>query len=407
MSMRCWIYSFLLLSFGGLPLQGQTSSTGRTRSGIERLGSPTSVQAELEEDRIDAENSRFDEWTAWKDTLSEQYGLKFSLEYNSLGQLWSTSAVPQDGAASGNARFFGSWNLVNQGEKNHGSLVFRIDNRHRYTTLDPQNGSIAAGSALPAGTLMSGREWGVVNLQWSQAILDGRGGFVFGFTPADDYFHAYAMANPLTAFSNLAFSTGGEFALPDTGLGIASGLMLDDNWYVKGGVHDTNGLATDLNFDVFGDWELYKNVEFGWVSEQSQLFHDNFHVGLWHSDARMTAGVPEGWGVVGNASWYFDDERLMTFIRGGWSDGTAPLLNGQVSAGIGKNLRERDAFGLGVSWGSPSTPGVRDQWTTELFYRIQMGNVAVTPSIQFIRNPSYNLAEGAMIVGGLRGRVVF
>ena len=407
MKLRIYFLIGALVLFTAAFLQAQTSSTDRKVTGFERLGSPTSVQAELEEDRIDVENSGLDNWNAWKDTLSEQHGLKFSFEYNSLGQIWSTSAVPQEGAAGGLVRAFGSWTLVNQGEKDHGSLVFRIDNRHRYSTLDPQNGSIAAGSASPTGTLFSNREWGVVNLQWSQAILDGRGGFVVGFTPADDYFHAYGLANPLTAFSNLAFSTGGEIALPDTGLGVAGGLMLDENFYVKGGVHDANGMATDLNFDVFGDWELFKDIELGWVSSRGDLYTNNFHIGAWHSDARTMAGVQESWGFVGNASWYFEDSGVMPFIRGGWSDGAAPLLNGQVSAGLGKQCRERDLAGVGVAWGRPSTPGLKDQWTTELFYRIQLGNLAITPSVQFIRNPSFNLAEGAMIVGGLRGRVVF
>ena len=408
--MKTFLLIVTILPASFLPAWSQTAATeasARTQNNFARLGGPTSVQEELAEDRIDSQSSGLDNWNAWKDTIEEQYGLTFAFEYNSLGQLWSTSAVPQDGAAGGNTRFFANWNLLGKDTENPGSLVFRIDNRHRYSTLDPQNGSIAAGSALPTGSLFSSREWGIVNLQWSQTLLNGRAGMVLGFTPADDYFHAYALANPLTTFSNLAFSTGGEIAIPDTGFGVAGGLMINDHWYLKGGVHDANGDSTDLNFDVFGDWELYKNIEIGWSSSQEKLYLDNFHLGFWHADARSMAGVPESWGVVGNASWYWEDSGLLPFLRGGWSDGVAPLLNAQVSAGLGKKMRERDLAGAGVSWGDPSAPGVSDQWTTELFYRIQIRNFAITPSVQFIRNPSFNLAEGAMIVGGLRGRVVF
>lgn len=385
------------------PLGGRSSSSNNAA----RFGGPNSVEEALAEDRVDVERSGLDRWNAWKDGLDDRYGLKFSLEYNALGQGYSDSPVGEDWSASGNARFFGSWTLVGKDTPNPGSLVFRVDNRHAYTDLAPQDAGIAAGSALPTGSLFSGREWGLVNLQWSQVILDGRGGVVVGFTPADDYFHAYALASPLTAFSNLAFSTGGEIALPDTGLGIAAGTMLGEHWYWKGGVHDANGSSTAPSLDVIGDWELYKNLEVGWTSGQDKLFFNNLHLGVWHADERSEAGVPESWGIVGNASWYFEKYRLLPFLRGGWSDGDAALLDGQVSVGTGKQFRERDLAGIGVSWGSPSALGLRDQWTTELFYRFQFRNLAITPSVQWVANPALNPEEDQLFVGSLRARAVF
>ena len=406
------LYVAILLTTIAMPVIAQDAI--EPRAGVDRSsqrssfgGGPTSVAEELEEDRIDLERSSLDRWNAWKDSVYDRYGLKFSIENNSLVQGLSSSAIDDDFFAGGNARFFGSWTLLGKDTDNHGSLVFRVDNRHAYTDFDPQGGSIAAGSALPTGSLFSGREWGVVNLQWSQSILDGNGGFVFGLTPADDYFHAYGMANPLTAFSNLAFSIGAEVAIPDTGLGIAGGTMLGENWYWKAGVHDANGSSSDPNLDVIGDWELYKNLELGWTPSKGKLYLKNFHVGAWHADERTEAGVPDSWGVVANASWYFEESRVMPFIRGGWSDGEAALLDGQVSAGIGKQFRERDLAGLGVSWGSPSASGLRDQWTGELFYRLQFGNIAITPSVQLIADPALNPDEDSMIVGGVRARIVF
>ena len=183
--------------------------------------------------------------------------------------------------------------------------------------------------------------------------------------------------------------------------------MLGDHWYWKGGIHDANGDSTDPNFDVFGDWELYKNLEIGWTPGQDMLFFNNLHLGAWHADERKEAGVPESWGIVGNASWYFEKYRLLPFLRGGWSDGDAALLDGQVSAGVGKQFRERDLGGVGLSWGSPSDPDLRDQWTTEVFYRVQLGNLAITPSVQFIANPALNADEDQLFVASLRGRVVF
>ena len=126
----------------------------------------------------------------------------------------------------GSSRLSGRWTVLNRGTDHYGALVYRVDHRHAYTDLGPQEAGIAAGSALPTATLFSDREWGLVNLHWTQSILGGRAGYAVGWFPADDYFHSYALANPLTGFSNLAFSVGGDFGLPDSGLGVAAVGML-------------------------------------------------------------------------------------------------------------------------------------------------------------------------------------
>ena len=94
-------------------------------------------------------------------------------------------------------------------------------------------------------------------------------------------------------------------------------------------------------------------------------------------------------------------------MRGGWSTGDAALLESSVTAGVGKKFRERDLAGIGVSWGNPSSPDTGDQWTSELFYRIQLGNLALTPSIQLVSNPANDPDEDLLLFGSLRARITF
>jgi porin len=77
-----------------------------------------------------------------------------------------------------------------------------------------------------------------------------------------------------------------------------------------------------------------------------------------------------------------------------------------VSAGVARKFRKRDLLGVGISWGSPSGDG-GDQWTSELFYRIQIRNLAITPVIQLVANPALNPDEDLLVVGGVRVRIVF
>ena len=88
-------------------------------------------------------------------------------------------------------------------------------------------------------------------------------------------------------------------------------------------------------------------------------------------------------------------------------------MEGSVSIGTGYYLREKgDLLGLGLNWGRPSHktygPGLRDQYTVELFYRLQLlEHLALTPDVQVLVNPATN--PGADVVGvfGLRARLAF
>jgi porin len=368
------------------------------------FGSPTSIENTLADDDYP---TRLKRWNDLKKKIEKETALHYSFEYSSLAQGYTDAGAGEDFAASGIARFYGTWTPFNHQQKNWGRFSFRIDNRHRYTDVAPQNAGFTVGQSSINGSLYSDREWGLVNLQWTQSFLDERLGISAGVFPADDYFHAYALANPLTHFSNLAFTTGGVTSVPDSGVAIAGAGMITDQIYFKAGVHDTNGSAADPNLDVFGDWELYKNIELGWTSKQDRLYLDNVHLGLWHADARDAAGAPESWGVAFNWTHYYDDCRLMPFIRGGWSDGGAALYEKLISAGVAKTFREKDVLGLGVSWSDPSDEVASQQWSNELFYRIQLENLAITPSLQMIVNPSYRSDTDVMFVGGLRARIVF
>ena len=365
---------------------------------------PSSVENTFAEDDYE---TRLQRWEDLKKEVNEKTALHYAFEYSTLAQVYGNADAGEDFSASGIARFYATWTPLNHGEKNFGHFVIRIDNRHRYTDVAPQIAGFTVGQSSINGTLYSDREWGIVNLQWSQALLDGRAGFSVGFVPADDYFHAYALANPLTHFSNLAFSTGGVTSIPDSGMAIAAASMLNDHFYFKAGVHDANGSASNPNLDVFGDWELYKNLEIGWTTEHERLYFDNVHLGFWHADSRDAAGVPESWGVNFNWTHYFDNCRLMPFVRGGWSDGGAALYQTLISAGVAKSFRKKDVLGFGMSWSDPSDKAAGQQWSNELFYRIQVENLALTPSMQMILNPSYRTDTDVMFVAGMRARIVF
>jgi porin len=76
------------------------------------------------------------------------------------------------------------------------------------------------------------------------------------------------------------------------------------------------------------------------------------------------------------------------------------------------NQRFPGSGSVAYNWGKPNVstwvPGLDDQHTLEAFYRIQLWKeFAVTPDIQYIRNPALNPDDHKLWVFGLRARLAF
>jgi porin len=158
----------------------------------------------------------------------------------------------------------------------------------------------------------------------------------------------------------------------------------------------------------FEDREYFSSLEIGWISSFARRYFDNVHVLLWHADPRDVAGTSHSWGAMFSASTFLDD-RFMPFFRAAWADGDGSLMEGTISVGLGLyEPEEKDLVALAIGWGRPSDGALRDQWSSELFYRFQITeNFAVTPNVHFIVHPALNRAEDYLFFFGVRLRLAF
>ena len=99
----------------------------------------------------------------------------------------------------------------------------------------------------------------------------------------------------------------------------------------------------------------------------------------------------------------------MPFLRAGFSEDGAALMQKNVSAGVGYYVNQtRDLFGFGLNWADPSDDSLRDQTTAEMFYRLQLAqSIAITPSIQYFKDPALYPTESSMWLCGVRARFTF
>ncbi len=395
----------------------------KSKSGYEevpKFGGPTSTGFQLEEDnifkvpllRLPSIDRALQPWFEWKGRLNKKYGLKLGFDYNALFQGASENLGGEDNAAGGVFRFFGNWTLLGRDSGNTGSVVFKLENRHTLgTDIPPQDLGFEVGYfGLTAGPF-SDFGWGMTNLYWQQKFREGGLNFIAGVVDPTDYVDIYGLVSPWMHFQNLVFLTDPTIPVPNQGFGAAFGAMATDNVYVVGGLADANGDPTepgDWFESFFDDHEYFYHFEVGWTSSQERIYLDNIHLTGWYADERKNALVEDGWGLAFSAAMFIND-TWMPFLRAGYSDGGGALLEASVGAGMGYYMREsRDLFGFGANWGKPPEPGLEDQFTAEVFYRLQVAqNLAITPDVQLIINPALNPAEDVIWVFGLRARLAF
>ena len=377
---------------------------------------PASVPSQIAEDRAPAGpvfrantlRRALKPYYDWKTCLQKRHGLQLAGDYTLLVQ-HLTESLGEESAVGAIARLYGTWALVNRGRPNAGSLVFKGESRYAMTDVAPLGLGFETGYVGVTGPPFSDIRWALTNFYWRQRFLGDRISVIAGVVDATDYLDIYGLINPWTSFQNLAFLTNPTIAAPNQGLGIAASAMLSDHLYLMAGLGDANGDPTRDPFEsFFSDAEYFKHVELGWTSEKDRFFLDNVHVTAWHADERVQANVEESWGVAASAAFFVCD-RWMPFLRAGWAEGTAPVWDRSVSAGVGYYLRQDgDLAALGVSWGRPSGTSVEDQYTVEAYYRLQLlESMALTPSIQLLVNPAGNPDADIVTLFGLRWRVTF
>jgi len=384
------------------------------------FGGPSSVPGQVSSDREKRKSAEFKNWFSlrdfydFKESLQRDHGTTFGLDYNMLYQYADPSSGESD-AAGGVFRLYGSWAPTGINASHPGSLVFKLENRHRLgTDIAPQKLAAELGYAGLTAVTFSDAGGLLTNLYWTQSFNENNFAYIVGQVDTTDYVDAYGLVNIWTEFNNLAFTTNPTIPVPNQGLGGALRWTINDRYYIVAGLADANGdpgKPLDGFDSFFNDREYFKHIEFGWVGSWEQRFNDNIHLTLWHADELTGPEVPDGWGAAFSFSREFG--KWLPFLRLGYGDGGGAIHDRNLSTGFGYTPGSgSDRFGLGVSWGRPNPviydTDVDDQYTIESYYRLQLlKHLQVTPDVQLLLNPALNPDEDQVWVFSLRARLAF
>jgi porin len=288
--------------------------------------------------------------------------------------------------------------------------VYRIENRHRISGVTPRDLGHDGGSSLSTATFKQ-FGWGVTSLYWKQMFSGGKHGIAAGKMDPGDFSDVFLMLTAYKAFMNEGFFNNPSVSLPNQGFGLTGAASITENIYLSAGLHDANGEPDEFGLDSFFDvGEYYTWIEAGWRAPGSNVMEGrSIHLNVWHQDARREAETDETWGVTFSVNPRFDHAISWSpFLRVGYSqeDG-GQRVRFIVAAGAGANVRGSDLVGLATSWSGPPDSSLRNQLTTEAFYRLQLTqNLQVTPALQFTIHPSNTLETDTLwVVSALRMRL--
>ncbi|MFD1315149.1 carbohydrate porin [Namhaeicola litoreus] len=384
---------------------------------IRDLSGPNSVSQQMKQDNTSKGlfyiGAGLDSLDQAKKRFYNKTGFIMNADYNSQ-IMGATKAIGDNVSASGVLRIYGKYNLVGRGTPNEGGLVFKVENRHKYTDLPLREwGPEGVGYIGLVQSVYNDDGWRVGNLYWRQTFAKANIIAYAGFVDVTDWADIFAMASPWSSFNNLSFATGTNTfggLYPDGSLGFMVSAWLTENIYVIGGLIDVNGSATEFykGFDTFfTKFETLKTFEVGFTTNSQMPILQNLHVTFWQVDE--SAKTPKGWGVAGSMSWEVG-HKLFPFLRGGWANDGGSLFTASVSTGIGYNITGSNVFGLGLNWNQPNKnifgPGLKDQYLSEIFYKLQVTHhFEFTPNIQFILNPALNTNDNFTTIFGARARI--
>jgi porin len=355
-------------------------------------------------------------WVPLRRRIRERTGLELGLAYTTLAQI-ATRGPGLRNAWSGDVDLFGKWNLINQDQPGTGSAGFLFEQRHRLGQVTPDQLNDAVGSLWRTTKGFNTQDGAIVQLWWEQFLFDDHLRITAGKIDPANFYNGNRFQSQNTFFVNRAFSENPARGFPNNGIGVNFRLAGPSETYLSFGLHDVNGSKTSSGFGDLDKDALFYAFEIGLTPEVEGLGPGRFRATAWY---RSGGNEPDESGDSrddeSGAGFAFSAEQdlgngVIPFLRYGYQDRNVRATRQILSGGLGIQGplgRVDNILGIGVAWGEPSDRSLRDQYVTEIFYRLQVTpNIQVTPGYQVIFDPSQNPDQDVVGVFQLRVRVVF
>jgi hypothetical protein len=339
-----------------------------------------------------------------KKTLDDKYGITFAIENTAIYQ-HTTGGVDPNQALVNTLGVFARWKIYrSQDGKDFGGPGFQAESRqnpldHNFPEMTKSLGTLWAPNDS------SSDDYHKINqLWWGMRAFDGRFGFRIGkIDPGNLINENRFEGSGNTQFFGQPFATNPARSFPDNGIGMMLRYEPTDWMWVHYTMSDSDAVSTYSPFKtIHGRW-LYAG-EVGLKPVFPKLGQGMYRFMIYDRDAEAANEV--GWALS------FDQnigEHYGVFLRYDGNDGSINAIRHLLSVGFSFLTpfdRENDQAGIGVSYTHPTSSSLRDQYSGEVYYRLQVTEgFELSASVQLVVDPSASTLD-TVGVFGLRARLL-
>ena len=342
---------------------------------------------------------------ALKQEWSSKYGVTWALEDTAIYQ-HTSGGFEHDQSVVNTLGLFATWKILRDPNgKDFGGLGFQAETRGN--PLDDRFTDVVAdlGTLWSPNDSTSGAYSKINQLWWGQRLAEGRLGFIAGKIDPGAHINQNRFAGSgNTQFFGQPFATNPARSFADNGLGFMIRVEPTSLLYAHFVMSDSDAVSTYSPFKTVGGRWLYAG-EVGLRPTFPGLGPGNYRFMTYYRDARD--GDELGWSFSADQNV---SDTFGVFLRYGGNDGSLNAVEHIVSAGfawLAPFGRTADQTGVGVSWTRPSDRRLRDEYSSEVYYRLQLTEgIELSASAQLILDPSAADKDAAGVFG-LRARFLY
>jgi porin len=383
-------------------VQAQTGTQSAPSQDVEHVTEEASRVAEMPLSTVDRPLYRAAQDS--KKQLSDKYGINWALEDTLIYQAASGGIDPND-AMVNTLGLFATWKIIREQDgKDFAGLGFQGETRSNhideFTALRDDLGTIWSPNDSTSDDYTK-----INQLWWGQRFGDGKFGYLVGkIDPGSRINENRFAGSGNTQFFGQPFATNPARSFPDNGLGFMLRAEPSDLLFFHFTMSDSEAISTHSPFTtVEGNW-LYAG-EVGLRPVINGLGQGVYRFMLYQRDADSANEF--GWSISADQNL---SDQYGVFLRYGGNDGDINAIEHLVSVGLSLLQpfgRKNDQAGIGVSYTHPTDDALRDEYSTELYYRLKLTEgIDLSGSAQFIIDPSAS-DDDAAAVFGIRCRVLY
>jgi porin len=328
-----------------------------------------------------------------------------AFESTTIYQIASGSRDANDAIETTNT-LFGTWTMwQHQNQIDKFGLGFAGENRDNYSGPSFVDMTHDIGTIWSPNDATSDDYTKITQLWFGERAIEGKVTYIVGVIDPGAYLNGNRFASSTnTQFFSQPFATNPARNFPDNGLG-AVGRFAPVPWFqLQAEVSNGDAVSTHSPFtSIDGNW--FGAGEAVFIPQIPGLGEGRYRFLLYRKDSE--GGDTSGWALS------FDQnlgERFGAFFRYGNNGGTINPIRNIAAGGISllqPFSRKDDQAGIAFSWTQPSDSSLRDEYSSEIYYRVQLTNfMEFSPSAQMIYHPSAS-KDDVIGVFGVRMRFLF